>query len=74
MRTDSHPPGVEPTSELAHRVTDEVKRLREERAASSKSEETIELYEVAMRRLSLTEEDVVDIAIALGSPRPAVAS
>ncbi len=68
------PAGVEPTSELAHRVTDEVKRLREERAASSKSEETIELYEVAMRRLSLTEEDVVDIAIALGSPRPAVAS
>jgi len=66
--------GVEPSSALAHRVTDEVKRLREERAASSKSEETIELYEVAMRRLSLTEEDVVDIAIALGSPRPAVAS
>jgi isopropylmalate/homocitrate/citramalate synthase len=64
--------GVEPSSELAHRVTDEVKRLREERAASSKSEETIELYEVAMRRLSLNEEDVVDIAIALGSP--AVAS
>jgi isopropylmalate/homocitrate/citramalate synthase len=66
--------GVEPTSELAHRVTDEVKRLREERAASSRSEETIELYEVAMRRLSLTEEDVVDIAIALGASKPAVAS
>jgi 2-isopropylmalate synthase len=66
--------GVEPTSELAHRVTDEVKRLREERAASSRSEETIELYETAMRRLSLDEDDVVEIAIALGSPRPAVAS
>jgi len=66
--------GVEPTSELAHRVTDEVKRLREERAASSRSEETIELYEVAMRRLSLNEEDVVDIAIALGASKPAVAS
>lgn len=66
--------GVEPSSDLAHRVTDEVKRLREERAASSKSEETIELYEVAMRRLSLTEEDVVDIAIALGASKPAVAS
>jgi isopropylmalate/homocitrate/citramalate synthase len=60
--------GIEPTSELAHRVTDEVKRLREERAASSRSEETIELYESAMRRLSLSEEDVVDIAIALGAP------
>lgn len=66
--------GVEPTSELAHRVTDEVKRLREERAASSKSGETIEAYEIAMRRLSLNEDDVVDIAIALGAPKPAVAS
>jgi isopropylmalate/homocitrate/citramalate synthase len=63
--------GVEPSSDLAHRVTDEVKRLREERAASSKSEETIELYEIAMRRLSLSEEDVVDIAIALGAPAKA---
>ncbi|MFZ0683100.1 MAG: hypothetical protein WAM84_09495 [Candidatus Cybelea sp.] len=63
--------GIEPSSDLAHRVTDEVKRLREERAASSKSEETIELYEVAMRRLSLSEEDVVDIAIALGAPAKA---
>ena len=66
--------GVEPSSELAHRVTDEVKRLREERAASSKSEETIELYEAAMRRLSLSEDDVVEIAIALGSATPAHAS
>src|SRR5580698_10691113 len=63
--------GIEPSSELAHRVTDEVKRLREERAASSKSEETIELYEAAMRRLSLNEEDVIEIAIALGTPAKA---
>ena len=42
-------------TELAHRVTDEVKRLREERAASSKSEETIELYEMAMRRFRSTK-------------------
>jgi isopropylmalate/homocitrate/citramalate synthase len=63
--------GIEPSSELAHRVTDEVKRLREERAASSKSEETIEFYETAMRKLSLSEEDVVDIAIALGAPAKA---
>jgi isopropylmalate/homocitrate/citramalate synthase len=66
--------GIEPTTELAHRVTDEVKRLREERAASSRSEETIELYEAAMRRLSLDENDVVEIAIALGSQTPAAAS
>lgn len=63
--------GIEPSSDLAHRVTDEVKRLREERAASSRSEETIELYEVAMRRLSLSEEDVVEIALALGAPAKA---
>jgi isopropylmalate/homocitrate/citramalate synthase len=63
--------GVEPTSELAHRVTDEVKRLREERAASSKSEATIEAYESAMRGLQLNEDDVVEIAIALGSPAKA---
>ncbi len=63
--------GVEPTSQLAHRVTDEVKRLREERAASSRSEETMELYETAMRRLSLNEDDVIEIAIALGTPAKA---
>ena len=44
--------GVEATPELAHRVTEEIKRLREERAAGSKSEETIEVYEQAMRALS----------------------
>ena len=66
--------GVVPTSELAHRVTDEIKRLREERAASSKSAEAIELYEQAMRSLSLDEEDVVAIALALGKPQPAVAT
>src|SRR5579862_4102730 len=66
--------GVTVTSELAHRVTDEIKRLREERAASSKSEEAIEAYEVAMRQLSLNEEDVIGIALALGAPQPAAAS
>ncbi|MBV8583069.1 MAG: hypothetical protein JO241_03660, partial [Candidatus Eremiobacteraeota bacterium] len=56
------------TPDLAHRVTDEIKRLREERAASSKSEEAIEAYEKAMRSLSLNEDDVVSIALALGAP------
>jgi isopropylmalate/homocitrate/citramalate synthase len=66
--------GVETTPELAHRVTEEIKRLREERAASSKSEEAIEAYEVAMRRLSLNEDDVIDLAMSLGSPKKAAAS
>ena len=59
--------GVEFSPALAAQVTEEVKRLREERAASSKGEEAIQLYENAMRRLSFSENDVVDIAIALGS-------
>ncbi len=62
--------GVEVTPDLAHRVTEEIKRLREERAASSTSAETIEIHEAAMRRLSLTAEDVIHIATALGTPQP----
>jgi isopropylmalate/homocitrate/citramalate synthase len=65
--------GIELTPELSHRVTEEIKRLREERAASSKSEETIDVYEQAMRQLSIGEEEVADIAIALAQPKEAVA-
>jgi isopropylmalate/homocitrate/citramalate synthase len=63
--------GVEPSNELAHRVTDEVKRIREERAASSHSERVIEEHERTMRGLSLNEDDVIDIALALGVAAPA---
>jgi len=65
--------GVEVTSDLAHRVTEEIKKLREERAASSTSAETIAAYESAMSRLSIGEAEVAQIAIALGKPA-AVAS
>lgn len=61
--------GVPLTSELAHRVTEEIKRLREERAASSKSEEAIDVYEAAMGRLSIAEHEVAGIAIALAKPQ-----
>jgi isopropylmalate/homocitrate/citramalate synthase len=61
--------GIEVTTEMAQRVTEEIKRLREERAAGSKSEETIEAYEAAMRQLSISEDDVADIAIALLAPQ-----
>ena len=60
--------GIEVTTELAQRVTEEVKRLREERAATSKNQETIDIYEEAMRRLSFGADDVVNIALALGTP------
>jgi isopropylmalate/homocitrate/citramalate synthase len=66
--------GIEVTSELAHRVTDEIKRLREERAASSKSSATIDAYETAMRQLSISEEDVAEIAIALAGKKEATVS
>ncbi len=61
--------GIESSSTLAAEVTEEIKRLREERAASSTGEETIALYDTAMRRLSFSKEDVIDIAIALHSTR-----
>ncbi len=66
--------GIQVDNALAQAVTEEIKRLREERAASSKSEETIEAYETAMRQLSISEDDVAEIAIALRSATTPVAS
>ncbi len=66
--------GIKVDSALAQAVTEEIKRLREERAASSTSEETIEAYEDAMRKLSISEDDVAEIAIALRSTTTPVAS
>ncbi len=65
--------GINVDSELAHRVTDEIKRLREERARSAKSTQTIEVYQAAMKQLSISEPEVIDIALAIGKPE-AVAS
>lgn len=59
--------GVEVTPSLAGRVTEEIKRLREERAASSSSADAIAAHELAMRQLALDETDVVNIAIALST-------
>ncbi|HUZ48852.1 MAG TPA: hypothetical protein VMW12_03805 [Candidatus Dormibacteraeota bacterium] len=60
--------GVDVTMELAQRVTEEIKRLREERAASNANEEAIEVHRAAMEQLALSEDDVMTIAIALGRP------
>ena len=65
--------GIDLSPELAADVTEEIKRLREERAASNKNRETIEIHEEAMRGLSFSEEDVIAIAIALRA-RPAAAT
>ena len=59
--------GITVTSELAHRVTDEVKRVREERANSDASAQAIATYEQAVGQLHVSERDLADIAIALAS-------
>jgi len=58
--------GVTLTPELSARVTEEVKRLREERAASSTSAETIAAHDEAMRKLSISADDLAQIAVAVG--------
>ncbi|MDQ6933455.1 MAG: hypothetical protein M3160_09825, partial [Candidatus Eremiobacteraeota bacterium] len=63
--------GVVVDTHLAQRVTEEIKRLREERAESSRSEETIDMYDTAMTRLSIAESEVVEMAVALGTPQAA---
>ena len=63
--------GIAVTPQLAARVTEEIKRLREERAASQTSAETIEAYQSLMSHLSLGPRDVVEIATALGAPATA---
>jgi len=60
--------GIELTSELAQLVTEEIKRLREERAAGNTNEEAIVVHREAMERLALSADDVMTIAIALGRP------
>lgn len=64
--------GVDVTPELAARVTEEIKRLREERALGNKSAETVEICERAMSQLSISESEVAEIAIGLGSPKATV--
>ncbi len=57
--------GVTLTPDLAGRVTEEVKRLREERAASSGSVDAIIAHEEVMRKLSISADDLTLIAIAV---------
>ncbi|PZR56717.1 MAG: hypothetical protein DLM50_07750 [Candidatus Meridianibacter frigidus] len=66
--------GVSIDNDLIKRVTGEIKRLREERADSSRSVETIEAYQAAMKGLSISESEVIDIAVAIAKPQAAAAS
>ena len=64
--------GVIVDERLAKRVLDEVKRVREERARTSHVSDLVDQYYQNMKRLGLTEDDVVRIAESIGAPHAAV--
>ena len=63
--------GVSLDSELSKRVLEEVKRVREERARTGHVADIVTQYYDNMRRLGLTEDDVLRIAEGLGTGQPA---
>jgi len=63
--------GVTLDSELSKRVLEEVKRVREERARTGHVADIVAQYYENMRRLGLTEEDVLRIAEGLGTKKHA---
>jgi len=65
--------GVSCTHDLALRVTDEVKRLREERAERREATELVIRHRAAIAGLGVTEEEVLQIAEAIGRSAAPVA-
>ena len=64
--------GVTVDEGLSRRVLEEVKRVREERARTSHVSDLVAQYYENMKRLGLTEDDVVRIAESIGAPHAAV--
>lgn len=64
--------GVKVDEGLSKRVLEEVKRVREERARTSHVADLVTQYYENMKRLGLTEDDVVRIAESIGAPHAAV--
>jgi isopropylmalate/homocitrate/citramalate synthase len=64
--------GVALEGDLAKRVLEEVKRVREERARTSHVADLTDQYYANLNRLGLTEDDVLRIAESIGAPRAAV--
>ncbi|MDE2572035.1 MAG: hypothetical protein KGM44_05875 [bacterium] len=60
--------GVACSHELALRVTEEVKRLREERAQRREAAVLVHRHRAALAGLGLSEEEVIAIAQAIGRP------
>lgn len=65
--------GVQVDGQLAKRVLDEVKRVREERAKSGRTQQIIAQYYDGVNGLGLTEDDVVKIAEGIGGRERATA-
>jgi isopropylmalate/homocitrate/citramalate synthase len=64
--------GITVDEGLSRRVLEEVKRVREERARTSHVSDLVAQYYENMKRLGLTEDDVVRIAESIGAPHAAV--
>ena len=64
--------GVVVDERLAKRVLEEVKRVREERARTSRTADMVAQYYENLNRLGLTEDDVVRIAESIGATHAAV--
>jgi isopropylmalate/homocitrate/citramalate synthase len=58
--------GITVDQSLSKRVLEEVKRVREERARTGHVSEIVEQYYLNMRRLGLSEDDVLQIAEGIG--------
>ena len=59
--------GIEITEDLVHKVTEQVKVLREKMAEGDHAEKIVDEIEAAVARLGLTEQDVLNIALAAKS-------
>jgi len=66
--------GVAVDGALCKRVLEEVKRVREERAAAQQGSVAVAQYYDNLQHLGLTEDDVVRIAEGIGPRRDAAAS
>jgi isopropylmalate/homocitrate/citramalate synthase len=64
--------GVVIDEKLGRQVLEEVKRVREERARTGHVSDIVVQYYENMKRLALTEDDVLRIAESIGAPRAAV--
>ena len=60
--------GVTVDAGLSKRVLEEVKRVREERASTGRTQDIINQYYAGINSLGLTEDDVITIAEGLGRP------